>query len=70
MRGVRRAKLYYIREKHRREIEKIYSRSKIREQAKKDGGTDKKESKGKVKKKALKKKAQISKKAKRNVAKK
>lgn len=34
-RGVRRAKLYYIRGKSRREIEKIYSRSKKREETKK-----------------------------------
>lgn len=59
MRGVRRAKLYYIREKHRREIEKIYSRSKIREQAKKQSAPTKaakvKGSKGKLKKKVEKK---------------
>lgn len=34
-RGVRRAKLYYIREKPRREVEKIYSRATKREKAKK-----------------------------------
>lgn len=33
-RGVKRAKLYYIREKSRREIEKIYSRATKREKAK------------------------------------
>lgn len=34
LRGVRRAKLYYIRDKSRKEIEKIYSRSAKREAAK------------------------------------
>ncbi len=38
LRGVRRAKLYYIREKPRKEIDKIYSRAKIREEAKKGAG--------------------------------
>lgn len=33
--GIRRAKLYYIRKKSRREIEKIYSRAAKREKAKK-----------------------------------
>lgn len=37
VRGVRRAKLYYIREKSRREIEKIYSRASTRELAKMSG---------------------------------
>ena len=35
LRGVKRAKLYYIREKSSREIEKIYSRAAIKEKAKK-----------------------------------
>jgi large subunit ribosomal protein L19 len=34
MRGVRRAKLYYIRNKSKREVEKIYSRAKRRSQVK------------------------------------
>ena len=34
-RGVRRAKLYYTREKSRKEIEKIYSRASSREETKK-----------------------------------
>jgi large subunit ribosomal protein L19 len=34
-RGTRRAKLYYIRDKSKREIEKIYSRAKRKEEAKK-----------------------------------
>jgi len=34
LRGVRRAKLYYIREKSKKEIEAIYSRSQRREKAK------------------------------------
>lgn len=37
IRGVRRAKLYYIRGKSRKEIEKIYSRAGARELAKKSG---------------------------------
>lgn len=37
VRGVRRAKLYYIRGKSRKEIEKIYSRADARELAKKSG---------------------------------
>ncbi len=35
LRGVRRAKLYYIREKSKKEIEAIYSRSQRREKSKK-----------------------------------
>lgn len=37
-RGVRRAKLYYTREKSRKEIEKIYSRTSSREKTKKAKG--------------------------------
>ena len=35
IRGVRRAKLYYIRKKHRREIESIYTREKSKNKRKK-----------------------------------
>jgi large subunit ribosomal protein L19 len=40
--GVRRSKLYFIRDKSKREIEKIYSRAKKREQNKKDSKSKKK----------------------------
>lgn len=50
VRGVRRAKLYYIRDKSRKEIEKIYSRAKVRERAKISG-------KKVIKKKTVNKKA-------------
>ena len=36
MRGVKRAKLYYTREKSNREISKIYSRAHVREESKKE----------------------------------
>ena len=42
--GVRRAKLYYIREKSRREIEKIYSRAAKRNKSKKDSAKTQKKS--------------------------
>jgi large subunit ribosomal protein L19 len=46
-RGVRRAKLYYIRDKSKREIEKIFSRAKIREASKEKAKTVSKPAKSK-----------------------
>lgn len=52
VRGVRHSKLYFTRDKSKREIEKIYSRQKKKEKAKKD---NKKKSKEKSKSKKIKK---------------
>lgn len=49
-RGVRRAKLFYIREKPKREIEKIYSRAKKREKAKQSKIKPQKKQKDKARK--------------------
>lgn len=49
--GVRRAKLYYIRDKSRREIDKIYSRTRRREEAKKEKPKPKKKATKKTSKK-------------------
>jgi ribosomal protein L19 len=54
-RGSRRAKLYYIRDKSKREIENIYSRTKRREAAKLAKQTSKKKTVKKATKKATKK---------------
>lgn len=52
MRGSRRAKLYYIRKKSKREIEKIYARNVAREKAKEETGKKKiKKNKNTLKKK-------------------
>lgn len=58
LRGSRRAKLYYIRDKSKREIEKIYSRTREREEAKKKGN---KISKGRSSSTSRKRKASKSK---------
>ncbi len=50
-RGVRRAKLYYTRDKSAREIEKIYSRAKEREKAKQETKKSKAKPKSKTKSK-------------------
>ncbi len=47
--GIRRAKLYYIRKKSRREIEKIYSRAAKREKAKKTVKSSRKKASSKKK---------------------
>ena len=44
-RGTRRAKLYYIRDKSKKEIEKIYTRAKRKEETKKKSGAGKTSSK-------------------------
>lgn len=68
-RGVRRAKLYYTRDKPKREIEKIYARAASREEAKKDSqkpvrkASRKTSSRGKLKIKKRRKSAKSAKKS-------